>query len=102
MDTLAKVVSQSAPTRLGTANTAKPSSATMITPRRAMPRSIAWARRAAEARPPGAPTALTLAGRPRDADDPAPGDDQQCDDREHERRRGAIRGDRGVRAQDRL
>ena len=58
METLANVVSQSAPTSVGTAKTTKATSAAMITPRTTTPLSMLCTARASSARPVRAPAVL--------------------------------------------
>src|ERR1700733_12635852 len=74
----------------------------MITPRTTTPLSTARRISARLVRAPATLTEPPSSCGPRDRYDAMAGEDEQRDDREHERRRRAIRGDGGVRAQDGL
>src|SRR6188472_2962380 len=103
MATLVAVVTQSAVATAGTPKSATTSSAAMTTARTIVPRSRRGTSRLDAALSPEVGAAVTRSRPgPRDGDDAVPRQEEQRSDREHERRRGAVRGDRGVRGGDGL
>src|SRR6187551_1560464 len=103
MATLVAVVTQSAVATAGTPTSATTSTAAMTRARTIVPRSRRGTSRLDAALSPEVGAAVTRSRPgPRDGDDAVPRQEEQRCDSEHERRRGAVRGDRGVGGGDRL